>query len=152
NASSNKTVIVWNVESGEEIRSLSYKDGWLWPAVFSPDGKYLLSRRTKVGCGFGLVEIATGKELQLFEGHPSHDVFALSFTPDGQYILSAANWGGIRFWETATGKLVWRLDEDAIVAQLSRDGKTVFAIVVGEGETRLKVWETKGAKLLRQIN
>ncbi|CCI03622.1 hypothetical protein MICAC_4770001 [Microcystis aeruginosa PCC 9443] len=38
-----KTIKLWNVETGKEIRTLKGHDGYVWSVNFSPDGKTLVS-------------------------------------------------------------------------------------------------------------
>jgi RNA polymerase sigma factor (sigma-70 family) len=80
------------------------------------------------------------------------DINSLHFTPDGK-VLVARSKGGVRTWETGTGKLIQLFPKESEGdlppgPSLSPDGK-LFAT---PGEKKLHIWETATAKLLRAIN
>jgi RNA polymerase sigma factor (sigma-70 family) len=76
----------------------------------------------------------------------------LRFTSDGKVLVSRGN-GGVRTWETATGKRIQLFPKESeggipAGASLSPDGK----LLATPGEKSLRVWETATAKLLRTID
>ena len=54
------------VESGKEVRQFGTM---INSAVFSPDGKFVLSAGNSLGPTVRLWEVDTGKEVQRFDGH-----------------------------------------------------------------------------------
>ena len=105
--SSDKTLRLWEVATGKELRRFEGHSGRVCSVAFSPDGRYVLSgSRDKT---IRLWEVATGKELRRFEGHSSW-VISVAFSPDGRYILSGSEDRTLRLWEVATGKELRRFE------------------------------------------
>ena len=57
-ASGDNTAKVWDVATGEEVHTLAGHTDWVTSAVFSPDGKLVVTaswdtHRQGVGCGDG---------------------------------------------------------------------------------------------------
>jgi WD40 repeat protein len=48
--------------------------------------------------------VATGKQTATLEGHDAHGPEAMAFTPDGKTLASVGRFGGIKLWDTTTGK------------------------------------------------
>ena len=105
-----KTVRLWHLETGREIRVLrghsgtvwsgGGKPGWptrtLWSVVFSPDGKRALS-----GSDDTTVRVwdqDKGRVSRLLEGH-SGGVNSVAFSPDGSQVLSGSDDATVRLWD-----------------------------------------------------
>jgi WD40 repeat protein len=95
-------VSLWNVASGKLIAN--------WPerhsdAVlsldFSPDGKLLASGGADKLAR--VTEIATGKQVQLFEGH-THHVMGVAFRADGRVLATAGADGVVLIWDMILGE------------------------------------------------
>jgi RNA polymerase sigma factor (sigma-70 family) len=96
-----------------------------------------------------LLDVATGQELQKFEGHQS-SIQAIAFAPDGKTLASASYDATLRLWDVATGKELRRIEgipRDMILLVFSPDGKTLAAHA-GDGTIRL--WEIATGKALHQ--
>ncbi|MDX2511637.1 MAG: caspase family protein [Desulfobacterales bacterium] len=100
------TIRYYNTENGNEIRNkFNFKvmegGDYATDAIFSPDGKYLLTghRDNKIR----LWNVASGKVERIFKGH-SGAVIQVSYTEDGRHIVSSSWDGTIRLWGISTGK------------------------------------------------
>jgi hypothetical protein len=84
-----KEVFLWDLQSGQKVRTLSAHTSWVESLAFSPDGARLVSgsRDTTVR----LWDVKTG-EHQLLKGD-EHHVLAVSFSADGRRILSGTGRG-----------------------------------------------------------
>lgn len=113
---------VWDADTGKELFTLTGHTGWAGCAVFSPDGKTILSGSEDKTAR--LWDAATGRPLAVLRGHENPVVFA-RFSPDGSRILTLGEnrlsdegnptpmkeEGFGRIWDARTGKqtaaLVW---------------------------------------------
>ncbi|MGK7957206.1 MAG: WD40 repeat domain-containing protein [Crocosphaera sp.] len=93
---SHKAIKIWEVATGQEIRTLETGRGrYLDLIVYSPNGKYLASgsrdRSIKIW------EVAKGKEICTLTGH-SDKVNSIAYSPDGKYLASGSRDGSIKIW------------------------------------------------------
>ncbi|MGI6418831.1 MAG: protein kinase domain-containing protein [Thermoguttaceae bacterium] len=94
--------------------------------AISPDGRHLASGGPDEDEEVAVWDAETGKRIRTLHG-VSRRVADLAFTPDGSQIV-AADTGGAKFWETATGKLLWTAPSDGAFTHgvaISSDGKMV---------------------------
>jgi WD40 repeat protein len=90
------TIRLWNAETGEEIRQFRGHTHAVRQAVFSPDGKYIVSGGLDRTVRFW--EVATGNELRCFTGHKNW-IRSVAISPDGLYALSGGEDMSLRLWE-----------------------------------------------------
>ncbi len=77
--------------------------GTINTAVFSPDGKYVLTASRDHTAR--IYEVSSGKELHVLTGHTSY-VSSAVFSPDGKYALTASWDKTARIYELSSGKTV----------------------------------------------
>jgi WD40 repeat protein len=92
---------LWDVEQGKEVRRFEGHPGWVYHAVFSPDGRHVLSGSSDRT--LRLWDVETGKEVRRFSGH-ARRVWHVAFSPDGRRALSAAWDGSVRLWDVGAAK------------------------------------------------
>ena len=95
-------VQLWNVRSGERIRTISPKSNPL-SVAFSPDGGKLAAGGHDKE--INVWDVDTGKCLRTFVGHEGN-VKSLAFSPDGRSILASTDDPDktIHLWDVTTGK------------------------------------------------
>jgi WD40 repeat protein len=98
-ASADKTVKLWDVMTGKEVRSLAGHTARVTAVTFSQDGKLLAS--AGVDRAVKLWNPTTGQKLGEFEGHTG-PVTDLVFSPDGQRLASASEDKSVRVWDAGT--------------------------------------------------
>ncbi len=93
-------VILYDAQTGEQLRTLGGFTNRVVNAAFSPDGKFLVS-----GTGDNTArvwDVQTG-QATTFTGH-NHGVWGFAFSPDGKRIASDSLDNTVRVWESDTGK------------------------------------------------
>ncbi|MBL7128352.1 MAG: caspase family protein [Ignavibacteria bacterium] len=146
--SSDKTVKLWDISNGKEIRNFTGHTRSVNSVCFSPDGKFVLS-----GSGDGtlkLWDISNGKEIRTFDGSTT-GVNSVCFSPDGKYILSGGDYFDptVKLWEISSRKEVrifkgnFRFPNSI---NFSPDGK--FAII-SEGSQSFSLWNVSTGKEIR---
>jgi WD40 repeat protein len=97
--SDDQIVRIWEVESGQEVRS--FTDVCPVQCVaYTPDGRALVWG-TQSG-QLARVHLENGK-VERFAGRHSGEIRALSFTPDGSRLATGGSDGIVRLWDTISG-------------------------------------------------
>ena len=146
-ASADKTVLIWDVEAGRELRRCIGHTASVWCVAFSPDGSRILS-----GGKDGTVrlwETQTARELRQFEGHEDL-VTCVAFGPNGRWALSAGYDHRVIRWDLERGEADANFAFDAPVkyinaAAVSPDG--VRCLVCAE--QKVYVADAKTGKVLQ---
>jgi WD40 repeat protein len=99
--SDDKTVRVWDTQTGKELAVLEGYSGDVNSMAFSPDGAHIASG--SVNRTVRVWDAQTGKELAALEGHSSA-VWSVAFSPDGAHIVSGSDDNTVRVWDAQTGK------------------------------------------------
>ena len=99
-ASSDKTVRLWNPNTGEDPDILTGPKH-VYSVAFSPNGQILASA-SKDNI-VRLWNLNTGQNTNTLEGHTDH-VFGVAFSPNGQILASASKDNTIRLWNLNTGQ------------------------------------------------
>jgi WD40 repeat protein len=87
-----KTVILWDVKTGEELKKFEGHLRSVRSCNFSPDGKTIVSGSFTTGSFVKtliLWDVVTGNELQKLGGHTA-SVMSCNFSPDGKKIVSGS--------------------------------------------------------------
>jgi WD40 repeat protein len=91
-----RTVKLWDIESGKEIRTFRGHLHWVLSVAFSPNGKYALSGSRDDTLKFW--DVQTGQEAQTLAGHQGM-VRCVAFSPNGRYILSGSEDNTLKLWD-----------------------------------------------------
>ncbi len=116
-------LILWDLETRQEIRRFEGHTGWVNGVAFSPDGKAILSGsddQTLI-----LWDVSTGEIVRRFEGHTG-GVKSIALSPDGRTAISGAADGILRIWDVTSGQTLYQLEGDAETVShvvVSPDGK-----------------------------
>jgi WD40 repeat protein len=102
------SLILWDADSGQEIRRLRGHTGLIGNVALLPDGRRAVSGsfdRT-----IRLWDLESGQELHRFVGHP-REVTWVAVSPDGRRLLSSDyNGHELRLWDVDGRKLIRRID------------------------------------------
>jgi WD40 repeat protein len=146
--SRDRTVKVWDAQSGALLRSLKGHTDFVSAVAVSPDGRFIVSgswdRTVKVW------DAQSGALLRSLKGHTDF-VFAVAVSPDGRFIVSGSHDRTVKVWDAQSGALLRSLkghtDFVSAVA-VSPDGRF---IVSGSGDETMKVWDAQSGALLRSL-
>ena len=106
-------LILWNLETGEEVRRFGGESGGhpsgVQAVAFSPDGRTVLASSglfADVLMEFSLIlwDVGTGEMVRSFE--VEHDNFSVAISPDGRTALTGAQDWNVYLWDLATGERI----------------------------------------------
>jgi RNA polymerase sigma factor (sigma-70 family) len=96
-------VLLWDPDSGKEVRRLKGATNEIRSVAFAPDGKHVVAAPAYSNTVL-LWETATGKRQADAPSHQGNFVGRVAYSADGRVITSTGADGTVREWETATGK------------------------------------------------
>jgi hypothetical protein len=136
--SKDKTVKLWDVATGKEMRSFTEHADPVMSVAFSPDGRNALSG--SLDKTLKLWDVATAKEIRTFAGHTNF-VTWVAFSPDGLTALSGSFDKTLKLWDVATAKEIRTFaghSNGVTSVAFSPDGRTALS---GSYDKSLKLWD-----------
>lgn len=158
-ATQNNAIHLWEARTGRLVRTID--TGRLsisQHCVLSHDRKRIaVSGSVRMGddwrAAIGVYDVASGKELRVFEREPREGVHAIALTPDGNLLLSLGRSGALQIEEVATGvELLRQQFPGDVVAYLaiSADGSTL-ALGSGPNTHKLYLWKWQSGDEPREM-
>ncbi|MFM9267069.1 WD40 repeat domain-containing protein [Tychonema sp. BBK16] len=145
-----KTIKIWNLETGEFIGTLTGHSDRVNSVAISCDGQMLVSGSSDETIKFW--NLQTGELLCTFPGH-SMEVNSVAISPHGQVIASCGGADNtIKLWNLRTGELLRTLrshSDNVNAVVFSPDGKILAS---GSSDATSKVWNAESGKLLRTLS
>jgi translation initiation factor 6 (eIF-6) len=145
--SDDKTIKLWDVASGREVRTLTGHTDWVRSVAFSPDGRLLASGSGSDDKTIKLWDVASGNLVRTLTGHTDW-VYSVAFSPDGR-LLASGSYKEIKLWDVASGNLVRTLTglTDWVVA-FSPDGRLLAS---GSSDETIKLWDVASGREVRTL-
>lgn len=132
-------ILLWQTESGRQLRALNAHSGYIRSLAISPDGQFLASgsndRTIKIW------NVAEGRDLFTLKSHEG-PVEALAFSRDGRWLASGSSDKTIKVWDLSSQKEIQSLKgRTAAVSVLSFSGNGEL-LAAAEGNV-IRLWDTK---------
>ena len=150
-ASSN-TVLLWDMATGQKLRTRVGHSGQVFRAAFSRDGR-LLATSSPWDRVARIWDVATGREWRQLE-HPD-GVSYIAYSPDGKRLVTTCWDGKVRVWDSERWTL---LDESpqygdhAYCAEFSPDGRQIayaggYFIWANSRVTSVRIWNLESREV-----
>ncbi|VFM96802.1 MAG: WD domain-containing protein, G-beta repeat-containing protein [Candidatus Kentron sp. G] len=132
------TLKLWNVASGQAIRTLKGHSDNVRSVAFAPDGRAVLSGSNDNT--LKLWDVANGEMLRTLKGH-SDSVTSVAFAPDGRTALSGSIDKTLKRWNVASGEMLHTFEGHSgpvYSVAFAPDGRTALS---GSSDKTLKLWD-----------
>ena len=158
------TLVLWELINAAEIRRFAgHKTEGLTSVAFTPDGKRVLTAEwgDAFGYSFGssnnmrLWDVATGEELQVFEGHTA-GISMIAVSADGRKALTGSEDGTIRLWDLETGveiRSIFAHTEGVFSVALSPDGRTALSGSMANNftDSGITLWDLESGQMIHRL-
>lgn len=144
-ASDDKTLKLWDVCTGKEIRTFVGHRGPVLSAVFAPDGTHIISGSADLA--LCIWETATGNLVRTIRGHVG-SVLCVAIDPTGRVILSGSMDSTAKLWEMCGGweKRTLLGHRGAISGVAFRNGYP--HVLTASIDETLRLWESETGREL----
>jgi GTPase SAR1 family protein len=143
--SADKTVRVWDVETGECLATLEGHTQSVYGVAVTADGRRIVSgsfdKTVRVW------DVETGKCLATLGGHTS-TVMGVSVTADGRWAVSGSADKTVRVWDVENGKFLSTFvghDDSVRGVAITADGRQVIS---GSADNTIRVWDVETGQCL----
>ncbi|HEV7904157.1 MAG TPA: TIR domain-containing protein, partial [Pyrinomonadaceae bacterium] len=146
--SADKTVKVWEVETGKCLATLEGHAGVVYGVAITEDGKVAVSGA--VDKTVKVWEVETGKCLATLEGHTDM-VLGVSVTADGRLAVSSSRDATLRVWDVEKGKCLTTLEGhtgSVWGVAVTPDGRRA---VSGAEDKTVRVWNIETGECLTTL-
>ncbi|MBX7174198.1 MAG: DUF4365 domain-containing protein, partial [Pyrinomonadaceae bacterium] len=146
--SSDETVRIWDLATGQCLKTLVGHSDSVWGVAVSSDGKFIVSGSADKT--LRIWDLATGQCLKTLVGH-SDSVWGVAVSSDGKFIVSGSADKTLRIWDLATGQCLKTLESHSdfvLAVAVSSDGKF---IVSGSADETVRIWDLATGQCLKTL-
>ena len=146
-AMDNRTIRLWNIQTGERPRILTGHKHFVSSVAFSPDGKTLASG--SYDTTLRVWDAQTGAIQKTLTGY-MNEILSVAFSPDGKTFVNSMDEDAIYMWDAQTGALQKTLIGEHMYMSsitcvaVSSDGKTLAS---GDYARAVCLWDAQTGKL-----
>ncbi|MFX1478033.1 MAG: NB-ARC domain-containing protein [Promethearchaeota archaeon] len=145
-ASSDMTLKLWDVVTGNKLISLIGHSGEVRRCAFSPDGSKIVSASDDKT--LKLWDVTKGTEFRTLKGH-SDRVYGCGFSPDGTKLISASWDKTLKLWDTETGNELKTFKGHTKWVRNCAFSPDGMKVVSASSDRTLKLWAAETALELR---
>jgi len=152
--SSSKSMKLWDITTGREIRTFEGHSRPITSVAFSPSSKLALSG--SLDNTLKLWDITTGKNLKTFSGH-TDVVESVAYSHDGAYALSGSKDGNVKLWDITSGKEVRTFNDNinsdtrlTSVTSITLSYDDQYALSADRGGY-IKLWDLASGDMISSI-
>jgi len=145
-ASSDKTIRLWETDTGKMLRVLDHHRDNVTSIAFSPDGKTIASG--SLDKTIGLCDVKSGRLIRSLRNH-SDQVNTIAFSPDGKTVASGSLDETINLFDANTGEVILTIEgaaSDIRAVAFSTDGKMLAS---GSADKIVRFWRVSDGQLVR---
>jgi WD40 repeat protein/serine/threonine protein kinase len=148
-ASADRTLILWDIATGDELQRLRGHTNAVNDVVFLPDGTRALSAsrdRSLI-----LWDLATGEALRTFQPLHTNEITAVALSPDGTMAISASTDSTLIVWDVETGAALRTLrghQGGVTDVTFSPDGQRALS---GSLDESLILWDVENGLIVRRF-
>jgi len=143
-----KTLKLWDISTGKEVRTFIGHTEMISSVVFSPDGKFIIS-----GSWDGtlkLWDIALSKAVRTFIGH-GVGVTSVDISLDGKFVISGCWDKTLKLWDIDTGKEIRTFTGHTDYVNSVVFSSDCKMILSGSEDKTIKLWDAKTGKELKSF-
>jgi WD40 repeat protein len=146
--SKDKTIKIWDPQTGECLNTLTRSSGWVTTLTITPDGK--LASESNEGT-IKIWDPQTGECIHTLKGHSDGNAHDLAFLPDGRLVSSGTSGfseGTIKIWDLQTGECIRTLRHSRdCTLTIFPDGR----LVSGSFNKTIKIWNSQTGKCIHTL-
>ncbi|KAL6811852.1 WD40-repeat-containing domain protein [Trichoderma camerunense] len=140
-----KTIRIWDIESGSLLQTLEGHPERVWSVAISTDGQTIVSGSQDAHVR--IWDARLGSLLKTLEGH-SERVWAVAISSDCRRIVSGSCDKTARVWDLESGSLLHTLEGHQGWVRSVAISRNCRKIVSGSWDKTLRVWDAKSGSLL----
>jgi WD40 repeat protein/uncharacterized caspase-like protein len=147
-ASSDKTIRLWELDTGRMLRAMNHHRDSVTSIAFSPDGKTIASG--SLDKTVAICDVKSGRLLRSLVDHRD-EVNSVAFSPDGKTIASGSRDETINLWDANTGEVIHSIEGPASEVRavaFSPDGNILAS---GSADKTLRLWRVGDGQLIRAL-
>ncbi len=146
---SNGVIIVWDIETDEQISRFNLHSGKVQVIAISPDGRHALSGDDNNAVLYW--DIQTGEVVYYLLRHEG-DILDLAISPDGTWAVTASRDQTLIQWDLVNGTMLRQLTEGhtnrVTSVAISPDGEY---LVSGSSDQKIILWDAERGNLLEEF-
>lgn len=143
-------IIVWNIQTNEQINRFQLHAGKVQAIAISPDGRHALSGDDNNTVIYW--DIQTGTVIYYFLSH-DRDVLDVAISPDGSWAVTSSRDQTMIQWDLVDGVMIRQLTEGhtnrITSVAISPDGEY---LVSGSADQKIVLWDAERGNILDEFN